>query len=134
MERHYDAPVPIVWKALTDSDLMSQWLMENDFQPQVGHRFTLRSKPNFVWDGIVRGEVLEVVENERLRYTWIGTPKMPETVVSWEISRQHDKTRVVMSHSGFVGLKYTLISLGLERGWRSILDRGIPRVLETLSR
>jgi len=116
IERHYDAPVPIVWRALTDSDLLSQWLMENDFRPQVGHRFTLRSEPTFAWEGIVRGEVLEAVENERLRYTWKGTPKMPETIVSWVISRQDDKTRVVMSHSGFAGLKNTLISFGLERG------------------
>jgi uncharacterized protein YndB with AHSA1/START domain len=133
MERLYDAPAAVVWRALTESRLVALWLMENDFEPRVGHHFTLRSKPNFVWDGIVRGEVLEVVENQRLRYTWKGAPKMPETVVSWEISRQDGKTRLAMSHTGFSGLKYTLIGFGLERGWRSMLDRSFPRVLDQLS-
>ena len=133
MERLYDTPAPVVWRALTESQLMADWLMENDFEPRVGHCYTLRSKPNFMWDGIVRGEVLEAVANERLRYTWKGAPNMPETVVSWEISEHGGKTRLAMSQTGFAGLKNTLISFGLERGWRSMLDRSFPRVLDRLS-
>ena len=52
--------------------LLSQWLMENDIQPTVGHRFNFRAKPMGDWDGIVYCEVLEVDEPNRLVYGWKG--------------------------------------------------------------
>ena len=30
-------PPSKVWRALTEPDLIATWLMENDFQPVVGH-------------------------------------------------------------------------------------------------
>ena len=35
----------IVWKTLTNKELLSRWLMPNDFQPVVGKRFTFQTKP-----------------------------------------------------------------------------------------
>ena len=36
----------VVWRALTDSAALAGWLMPNDFEPRVGHRFTFRTQPN----------------------------------------------------------------------------------------
>jgi hypothetical protein len=30
-----------IWRALTEGPLIEEWLMKNDFQPVVGHRFLL---------------------------------------------------------------------------------------------
>ena len=35
-----------IWRALTQSALIEQWLMTNDFQPVVGHRFNFRAEPD----------------------------------------------------------------------------------------
>ena len=32
-------PPEAIWEYLTDSELLSQWLMPNDFKPILGHRF-----------------------------------------------------------------------------------------------
>ncbi len=48
-----------VWRALTDSAAIARWLMPNDFQPVVGHKFQLRTKPRPGFDGIVKCEVLD---------------------------------------------------------------------------
>ncbi len=37
-------PAPRVWAALTSSEALAAWLMPNDFQPVVGHRFAFRTK------------------------------------------------------------------------------------------
>jgi uncharacterized protein YndB with AHSA1/START domain len=64
---HTDAFLPYppqkVWRALTDPGLLASWLMPNDFEPRVGHRFTFRTDPvpAHGFDGIVRCEVLELV-------------------------------------------------------------------------
>ena len=38
-------PPEKVWRALTDPQLLAAWLMPNDFEPRVGHRFTFRTDP-----------------------------------------------------------------------------------------
>jgi uncharacterized protein YndB with AHSA1/START domain len=31
-----------IWRALTEPHLIAEWLMNNDFEPAVGHRFNFR--------------------------------------------------------------------------------------------
>src|SRR5215471_12827991 len=61
-----------VWKTLTAAALIAQWLMPNDFEPVLGKRFTFKTKPMGSWDGVVHCEVLEIVPNEKLVYSWKG--------------------------------------------------------------
>ena len=65
-------PPSKVWRALTEPDLLARWLMENDIAPVVGHKFNFHAPPQGDWDGIVYCEVLEVIPEERLVYTWNG--------------------------------------------------------------
>src|SRR5262245_19151101 len=59
-----------VWRALTQSALIAQWLMQNYFKPETGHRFTFRAQPQPGWTGIVNCEVTVVEPLRRLVYTW----------------------------------------------------------------
>jgi uncharacterized protein YndB with AHSA1/START domain len=103
----YDLPHPPekVWSALTESNLLAAWLMANDFRPVVGHRFAFTAQPMGDWDGVVHCEVLEVVPNERLRYTWRGKNPAGEwrldTVVTWTLARTLEGTRLHLDHAGF---------------------------------
>lgn len=33
----------LLWRAITDSDLLGKWFMENDFARQVGRKFTFHN-------------------------------------------------------------------------------------------
>ena len=35
-----------VWRALTDSTALAEWMFPNDIEPRVGHHFTFRVPPN----------------------------------------------------------------------------------------
>ena len=54
IKRVYPHSQEKVWRALTDSKLMSEWLMDNDFEPRLGHRFRLTTDPGPGFDGIER--------------------------------------------------------------------------------
>jgi len=41
----YAEPPEKVWRALTDSPAIEQWLVQNNLQPRVGHRFQVRVEP-----------------------------------------------------------------------------------------
>ena len=65
-------PPEIVWEYLTKSELISQWLMDNNFLPIVGHDFQFRTRPlpNFQFDGIFYCKVLEIVPLKKLSFHW----------------------------------------------------------------
>ena len=99
IERELPHPPEKVWRALTESSLLAEWLMGNDFEPQVGHRFKFRSTPLPNWDGVIDSQVLVIEPVSRLSYSW-GTMGM-ENVVTWTLTPTASGTHVRMEHSGF---------------------------------
>jgi uncharacterized protein YndB with AHSA1/START domain len=83
-----------IWRALTQGALLEEWLMKNDFQPIVGHRFNLSAD----W-GAVDCQVLAVEPNKALSYTWAAYGL--ESVVTWTLTPTSTGTRLRMEQSGF---------------------------------
>ena len=66
VEREFAFPPEKLWRALTQPHLIEEWLMKNDFKPEVGHSFNLRGE----WGGVLDCKVLAVEPNKTLSYTW----------------------------------------------------------------
>ncbi len=92
-------PPEKIWRALTQGPLIEEWLMKNDFQPVVGHRFSFRATPVPNWNGVIDCEVLVVEAHSRLSYTW-GSMGM-KSVVAWTLTPSKGGTNVRMEQSGF---------------------------------
>ena len=107
VERTLPYPPERVWRALTRSDLIAQWLMPNDFEPAPGRRFTFRTRPMGDWDGVVSCEGLEIDPPRRLRYSWVGgstgNPGRLDSTVTWTLTPMDggNATHVLMEHEGF---------------------------------
>jgi uncharacterized protein YndB with AHSA1/START domain len=139
IEIDYDLPHPPakVWRALTEASLVASWLMPNDLRPVVGHRFTFRSRPTPGWDGVCYCEVLEVVAEERLSYSWRGGASDIEkygaaldTVVTWTLTpTEAGGTRLHLSHAGF-GEKNGFAYDAMSRGWTEKVTQSIGETLD----
>lgn len=93
-----------VWKALTDSVTLAEWMYPNDFEPRVGHRFTFQVPPDpkVDFDGlVVRCEVLECEAPRRLVLSWAAGGPVTDTRVSFQLEPAGDGTRLLFEHSGF---------------------------------
>jgi uncharacterized protein YndB with AHSA1/START domain len=99
IEREMPHPAEKIWRALTQGALIEEWLMKNDFEPVVGHRFSFRAGPVPNWNGVIDGEVLVIEPNSRLSYSW-GTLGLV-SVVTWTLTPTRDGTHVRMEQSGF---------------------------------
>ena len=132
MKRDYPYPPERVWRALTDSRALAQWLMPNDFEPRVGHKFQFNVGPQWGWRGFVDCEVLEVEEPRRLSYTWVGDPKHPPMVVTWTLEPIPGGTRLVLQHRDFRGMRGFFLKWILGSGWKGMLRKALPAVLERL--
>jgi uncharacterized protein YndB with AHSA1/START domain len=125
VEKEFAHPPEKIWRALTEDDLIAQWLMENDFQPVVGHRFQLRTTPVPQWNGVIDCEVLLAEPYERLSYSW-GTMGMG-SVVAWTLTPTPGGTLVRMEQSGF-GADQEANYKGAQYGWRKFFG-GLERVV-----
>jgi len=136
IERFYAYPPERVFRALTDPAAMADWLMKNDFQPRLGHKFQFRAKPQGSWNGVTDCEVTVFDPPRQVAYTWRGQdvdpakPPQLSTTVTWTLTREGNGTRLRLDHTGFKGFGEVLISFILSSGWKSMLKKRLPAAIE----
>lgn len=117
-----------IWRALTQPHLVEEWLMKNDFQAVVGHRFNLRGE----WGGVLDCEVLAIEPNRTLSYTWNFAHDDSafdlRSVVTFTLTPKGAGTHLRMEQAGFRPEQKQAIG-GARQGWQQFLER-LERVVE----
>ena len=118
-----------IWRALTQPHLIAEWLMNNDFQPVMDHRFNLRGD----W-GAVDCQVTAVEPNKTLSYTWNhahGDAAFNlRSVVTFTLTPTRTGTRLRMEQSGFRPEQKQAYG-GARAGWQQFftkLEQVVSRV------
>lgn len=99
----FPEPIERVWRALTDRDELSDWLLPNDFAPRVGHRFTFRGGDAFGLPPVVRCEVLELAPQHRLVLRWDERSGQSGTIVEFTLRSIGEGTELRIEHRAAVG-------------------------------
>lgn len=148
-----------VWSALTDGSKISRWLMPTEQFPLTqGAPFTFRMKPQRGWDGITHCEIVAADAPHTLSYTYRGQATgekalrcagidaeaalhagkgffaQLDTILTFSLTSDPScdgvpRTRLTLEHTGYRGLKMTVVSFIMEAGWRRLLDQRLPGVL-----
>lgn len=118
IEREMPHPPEKIWRALTQGALIKEWLMDNDFQPVVGHQFSFRAAPVANWNGVIDCEVKVVEPNKKLSYSW-GTLGIG-TVVIWTLVATKGGTLLRMEQTGF-GPDQDANYKGAKYGWNKFI-------------
>jgi uncharacterized protein YndB with AHSA1/START domain len=128
----FDLPHPPkkVWRALTEPELLSQWLL-----PVFGHQlapgaaFTFKTQPQPGWDGVVDCRMLEVDAERRISWRWVVGDI--DTVVTFTLAPTTSGTRLLLVQSGFRADQKQNFG-GARYGWRMMGGRLIE-LLERMS-
>ena len=122
VEREIPHPPEKLWRALTQPHLIAEWLMKNDFKPDVGHRFNLRGD----WGGVLDCEVLSVEPHKTLSYTWNFAHDDPAynltSVVTFTLTPTPGGTLLRVEQSGFRPDQKQAYG-GAMAGWRQFLAK-----------
>lgn len=94
------APVARVWAYLTDQHKLAQWLMDNDLQAESGAHFQFSSQPAGQWDGKIHCQVQELIEQERISFSWTANDIGAETLVTFDLEAAPGGTRLTLTHQG----------------------------------
>lgn len=125
LDFQFKSPINKVWDALTHSDTLAQWVMENNFKPIVGYKCQFR---NVEIDLIVDSEVLVVDEPNKLSYTWVGGPI--NTIVTWTLKEENGTTYLHLEQTGFEKEDVQAFN-GAKYGW-TYKNEELKKVLEEM--
>ena len=104
VEREIPHPPEKLWRALTQPHLLQEWLMKNDFKPEVGHRFQLK-KTEGGYDIVIDCKVLSIEPHKKLSYEWdyiVGDPAYDtKSVVTFTLTPKGNGTHLRVEQSGF---------------------------------
>jgi uncharacterized protein YndB with AHSA1/START domain len=130
IDRVFDAPRELVFRAWTDPDHVAKWFGPRGFDIprdsvvidlRVGGRFELRmASAQMGFDNLLTYEIVELVEPELLV---LRHPPMPEvgvphaTTTRVEFHDENGKTRMVLTDGPYAESGYA------ERGWREAFDK-----------
>ena len=122
VERTFNAPVARVWKALTDVDLMREWYFDlKEFKPEVGFEFgfVVEHEGNS-YDH--RCRITEVIPQKKIAYTWRYHGHEGDSLVTFELFPEGEKTRSKITHEGLETFPKTAAFAreNFNRGWASI--------------
>jgi len=122
VEREFAVPAEKLWRALTQPHLIEEWLMKNDFAPQVGHRFNLRGD----WGGVLDCEVLEIEPQRSLSYRWDHAHADPafdlKSVVTFTLTPTDGGVRLRVEQTGFRPEQKQAFG-GARYGWTQFLEK-----------
>jgi len=136
VERTFDAPIATVWKAISDRDTMIKWYFEiAAFKPEVGFKFQFTAVGE---DGIKKFvhlcEVKDVIVPRKLGYSWRYEGYPGDTLVTWELFEEDDKTRLKLTHKGFETFPEEAKEISRHNfvmGWNAIIGTGLKGFLES---
>jgi uncharacterized protein YndB with AHSA1/START domain len=87
-----------VWQALTDQRALAVWMLDNDFEPRIGHKFHFRQPIVPGFNRIIHCEVIELDLLKRLVYRWQETETEASTIVTWTLIAVPEGTMLQLHH------------------------------------
>jgi uncharacterized protein YndB with AHSA1/START domain len=129
-----NAPAGRVWEALTLAEQMEKWYFTmEEFTPEPGFKFSFIGKTdNKEW--IHHCQILEVIPEKFLSYTWTYTGVPGETIVSFLLQEQGPlSTLVEVTHQGIGSFPKEIKELSSEnfqQGWNYLIKTALKKFVE----
>ncbi|ARV60519.1 hypothetical protein BZZ01_19465 [Nostocales cyanobacterium HT-58-2] len=98
LEVFYPYPPQQIWQVITNRRALAAWLMENDFEPRLGHKFRFQDTTLPGLDESIDCEVIELDEPKRLSYTWQDKFMSTPSIVTWILEPQESGTQLRLEH------------------------------------
>ena len=133
IERTFNAPIQKVWEAITDKDQMKQWYFDlAEFKPQAGFEFQFYGGTE-AKQYLHLCKITEVIPGTKLAYSWRYDGYEGNSLVTFELFAEGDKTRLKLTHEGletFPESNPDLAKKNFVDGWTSIIGTSLKNFIE----
>jgi len=132
IERTFNAPVARLWKALTDADQMRVWYFDlKEFKAEVGFEFEFTVEHEGArYHHLCK--ITEVIPRKKIAYTWRYAGEEGDSLVTFELFADGDKTRLKLTHEGLETFPKlpAYARTNFEKGWTEIIGSSLKQYLE----
>lgn len=133
VERVFDADITLVWKAITEKEMMKQWYIDlKEFKAIVGfkYEFMAGEEGGKQWKHLC--EITEVVPERKLTYSWKYEGYGGNSFVMFELFEETNGTRLKLTHSGIATFPDIpeLAIHNFEQGWNQVINVSLKEFLE----
>jgi uncharacterized protein YndB with AHSA1/START domain len=133
IERTFAAPVARVWKALTDVGEMKQWYFDlKEFKPEVGFEFEfIVEHEGMTYRHLCK--ITEVIPQRKLAYTWCYKGHEGNSLVTFELFADGNKTQLKLTHEGLETFPKTpsFARKNFMEGWTQIIGSSLKEFVES---
>jgi uncharacterized protein YndB with AHSA1/START domain len=133
IERTFAAPVARVWKALTDVGEMKQWYFDlKEFKPEVGFEFEfIVEHEGMTYHHLCK--ITEVIPQRKLAYTWRYKGHEGNSLVTFELFADGNKTQLKLTHEGLETFPKTpsFARKNFMEGWTQIIGSSLKEFVES---
>jgi uncharacterized protein YndB with AHSA1/START domain len=137
VERTFEAPVAVVWEAITTKAGMERWFFElTEFKPQAGFEFQFAVEyEGHRYDH--RCRVTEVIRQQRISFTWRYAGHAGDSLVTFELFAEGgDQTRLKLTHTGLETFPKTpaFARRNFMQGWTHFIGSSLKDYVEQADR
>jgi uncharacterized protein YndB with AHSA1/START domain len=133
IERTFAAPVARVWKALTDVGEIKQWYFDlKEFKPEVGFEFEfIVEHEGMKYHHLCK--ITEVIPQRKLAYTWRYKGHKGNSLVTFELFADGNKTQLKLTHEGLETFPKTpsFARKNFMEGWTQIIGSSLKEFVES---
>jgi uncharacterized protein YndB with AHSA1/START domain len=132
IERVFNAPAAAVWKALTNKDDIKQWYFDiKEFKAEVGFEFQMYGEKSGV-KYLHLCKITEAIPEKKLAYTWRYDKYEGDSLVTFELFAEGNKTRLKLTHEGLETLPQTadFAKKNFMEGWTHIIGTSLRQFVE----
>jgi uncharacterized protein YndB with AHSA1/START domain len=132
IDRTFNAPVSKVWNAITDVDEMRQWYFDlKEFRPEVGFEFEfVVEHERMTYHHLCK--VTEVIPQKKIAYTWRYKGHEGDSLVTFQLSADGEKTRLKLTHEGLDTFPKTpaFARENFVEGWTALIGSSLKEFVE----
>ena len=134
IEQVLDAPVSLVWKAISDKKEMKKWYFDlAEFKPDLGFKFQFMGGPSPEKQYLHLCEILEALPKRKLSYSWRYDGYEGNSIVCFELFAQGNKTLLKLSHTGIKSFPKDQPDFDISNfneGWTYLINTALKEYLK----
>jgi uncharacterized protein YndB with AHSA1/START domain len=133
IEQTFNAPVKMIWKAITNNKDMKKWYFDiSEFKAEPGFEFHFYAgNEDRVYLHLCT--IKEIIEGKKISYSWSFDGYPGNSMVSFELFEDGNKTRLKLTHEGLESFPKNNPDFAIdsfEQGWQFILGTSLKDFIE----
>ncbi len=133
IEQEFNAPIALVWRAITEKELMKKWYFDiADFKLEIGTKFHFEGgKEDRCYAHIC--EILDIIPFQKLKYSWKYEGYSGISFVTFELFPIGNNTKLKLTHEGIESFPRDnpdLVRDNFIGGWKFLIHESLKDYLE----